>query len=188
MTANSQVTPLQSRVITEAAELAVRAIPPAWPLAATVAVNPYLGQTGEDLAHVAARLARVSGTPVTMPRAYYRERIASGAITDDDLTAALAAQPPHLRPADVAALKAAAREPGAPLRALPNIASLAADASGTDWPGLINERFGAWAAAYFDEGQALWSAPRAKSAFAAWRAFATQDLTPEIIGLSGFAS
>ncbi|MBY0225366.1 MAG: DUF2309 domain-containing protein [Hyphomicrobium sp.] len=188
MTSNAQVTPLQSRVITEAAELAVRAIPPAWPLAATVAVNPYLGQTGEDLGHVAARLARVAGTPVTMPRAYYNERIVSGAITDDDLAAALAAQPPHVRPADVTALKAAAREPGGLPRALPTVASLAAEASGTDWPGLINERFGTWAAAYFDEGQALWSAPRAKSALAAWRAFATQDLTPEIIGLSGFAS
>jgi uncharacterized protein YbcC (UPF0753/DUF2309 family) len=123
-----------------------------------------------------------------MPRAYYSERVASGAITDDDLAAALGAQPTHLRPADVTALKAAAREPGEPARALPMIASLAAEASGTDWPGLVNERFGTWAAAYFDEGQALWSAPRAKSAFAAWRAFATQDLTPEIIGLRGFAS
>ncbi len=188
MTSNSQVTPLQSRVLADAAELALRAIPPAWPLSATVAVNPYLGQTGEDLAQVAARLARVSGTPVTMPRTYYNERIASGAITDEDLAAALSMQPAHRRPADVAALKAAAREPGEPARALPTVASLAAEASGTDWPGLISERFGAWAAAYFDEGQALWAAPRAKSAFAAWRAFATQDLTPEIIGLRGFAS
>jgi uncharacterized protein YbcC (UPF0753/DUF2309 family) len=188
MTSTSQVTPLQSRVLADAAELALRAIPPAWPLSATVAVNPYLGQTGENLAHVAARLARVSGTPVTMPRTYYNERIASGAITDGDLAAALAMQSSPLRPVDVPALKAAAREAGETVRALPTVASLAAEASGTDWPGLINERFGTWAAAYFDEGQALWAAPRAKSAFAAWRAFATQDLTPEIIGLRGFAS
>ena len=38
-----------------------------------------------------------------------------------------------------------------------------------------------------DEGQALWPAPRGKGAYAAWRAFATHDLTPEIAGLSGFA-
>ncbi len=188
MTTTSQITPLQSRMLTDAAELAVRAIPPAWPLAATVAVNPYLGQTREDLAHVAARLARVSGTRVTMPRAYYNERIASGLITDDDLAAALAMQPSQLRPHDVASLKAAAREPADPVHTVPTVATLAAGVSGTDWQGLIGERLGAWAAAYFDEGQALWAAPRAKSAFAAWRAFATQDLTPEIIGLKGFAS
>jgi len=188
MTINPHVTPLQSSVLAEAADKAAHAIPPVWPLASSVAVNPFLGQTGEDLAHVAARLARVAATPVTMPRAYYLERIASRAITDEDLAAALAAQPMGLRPADVAELKAAACQPADPPQALPTVAMLATEASDIDWPGLISERFGAWAGSMFDEGQALWAAPRAKSAFAAWRAFATQDLTPEIIGLKGFAS
>ena len=39
----------------KAADTAARAIPPAFPLSATVAVNPFLGQTGEDLATTAAR-------------------------------------------------------------------------------------------------------------------------------------
>ena len=72
--------------------------------------------------------------------------------------------------------------------ALPTVADLAAEASGIDWPGLIAERFGAWAAGYLDEGQALWAAPRSRSAYAAWRAVATHDLTPEIAGLWGFAT
>ena len=42
--------------LTAAIESALRAVPPAWPLAATVAVNPFLGQVGEDLATTAARL------------------------------------------------------------------------------------------------------------------------------------
>ena len=71
---------------------------------------------------------------------------------------------------------------------MPTIADLAAEASGIDWPGLIAERFGAWAAGYFDEGQALWAAPRGRGAYAAWRAVATHDLTPEIAGLSSFAA
>jgi len=188
MTTSPHLISLQSSVLTDAAVKAARAVPPVWPLASSVAVNPYLGQTGEDLAQVAARLARVAGTPVTMRRSYYLERIASGAITDKDLAAALSVQLAAVRPHDVAALKAAARETVEPPQALPTVATLAARASGIDWPGFISERFGAWAAAFFDEGQALWAAPRAKSAFAAWRAFATQDLTPEIIGLKGFAT
>jgi uncharacterized protein YbcC (UPF0753/DUF2309 family) len=60
--------------------------------------------------------------------------------------------------------------------------------SGIDWPGLIAERFGAWAAGYLDQGQALWAAPRGRGAYAAWRSVATHDLTPEIVGLSGFAT
>nr|QQZ51149.1 DUF2309 family protein [Phenylobacterium glaciei] len=73
-----------------AADRAARAIPPVWPLASSVAVNPFLGQADENLATVGARLARVAGVAVTMPRNWYQERIASGVITDGDLSEALA--------------------------------------------------------------------------------------------------
>ena len=171
-----------------AADAAALAIPPVWPLASSVAVNPYLGQTDRDLAHTAALLGRVSGASVTMPREWYWGRIASGAVTEADLSAALAAAPALHRPASTAALRAAAHRPGVQPSRLPTIADLAAEASGTDWPRLIAERFGAWAGDYLDEGQALWAAPRGKGAYAAWRAVATHDLTPEIVGLAGFAA
>ncbi|NVO14162.1 MAG: DUF2309 domain-containing protein [Rhodoplanes sp.] len=176
-----------SAAVDAAIEAATRAIPPAWPLSSTVAVNPYLGQGGESLAAAGARLARVAGIPITMPRRWYLDRIASGQISDDDIAAALASAPAAVRPADVAALKAAAAQPARPPKALPTVADLAADVSATDWPGLIGERIGSWAAAHFDDGQALWSAPRGSGAYAAWRAMAIHDLTPEIIGLDGFA-
>ena len=171
-----------------AADRAARAIPPVWPLASSVAVNPFLGQTDEDLATVGVRLARVAGGAVTMPRHWYEERIAGGVITDVDLSDALASAPSALRPANLAALKSAAHVSKPTASALPTIAGLAAEVSGIDWPGLIAERFGAWASGYFDEGQALWAAPRGRGAYGAWRAVATHDLTPEIVGLSGFAT
>lgn len=180
------------RALVEASEGAVRAIPPLWPLASSVAVNPFLGQTDRSLAETAALLARVGGIKITMPRSWYHEKIAAGAITDADLREALASggtnAPAEVRVADVAALKAAAAAPAPAAKALPTIADLAARASGTDWPGLIAERFGAWAAGYLDEGQALWAAPRGKGAYAAWRAVATHDLSPEIAGLPRFAA
>ena len=171
-----------------AADRAARAIPPVWPLASSVAVNPFLGQTDETLATVSARLARVAGVSVTMPRQWYLERISSGEITDANLSDALAAAPLMLRPASLAALKSAAQLSKPTAAALPTIADLAAEVSGIDWPGFITERFGNWAAGYFDEGQALWIAPRGRGAYAAWRAVATHDLTPEIVGLAGFAT
>jgi uncharacterized protein YbcC (UPF0753/DUF2309 family) len=175
------------QALAAAMDRAARAIPPAWPLASSVAVNPFLGQTDEPLAKVGARLARIAGAPVTMPRGWYAEKIAVGAIGDDDLAAALASAPPGPKPAGVSALKAAAGVEAPPPEALPTIADLAARASGIDWPGIIAERFGAWAAGHFDEGQALWAAPKGKGAYAAWRAIATHDLTPEIAGLPNFA-
>ncbi|MEZ5789123.1 MAG: DUF2309 domain-containing protein, partial [Xanthobacteraceae bacterium] len=65
---------------------------------------------------------------------------------------------------------------------------LAAKAGGIDWPGIVAERFGAWASGYFDQGQALWAAPRGKHAWALYCAHAAHDLAPEIMGLKGFAA
>lgn len=170
-----------------AADRAAQAIPPVWPLASSVAVNPFLGQSGESLATASARLGRVAGIALTMPRHWYQQKISAGEISDEDLAEAWMRAPDHLRPKDLAALKLAAASDTPKPSALPTIADLAAKVSGTDWPGIIAERFGAWAAGYFDEGQALWAAPRRSGAYAAWKAVATHDLTPEIAGLSGFS-
>ncbi len=180
--------PLYAEALAIAAEGAVRAIPPLWPLASSVAVNPFLGQAGANLAQTGARLARVAGAAITMPRGWRQERIVSGAISDADLLDALLAAPAPLRPSDLAALKTAAASPAPTIAAPATVADLAAEVSRVDWPALIDERLGSWAAGYFDEGQALWAAPRGKSAYAAWRAVATHDLTPEIAGLAGFAT
>jgi len=187
MSASCNATQTGLETVQAAVAQAARAIPPAWPLASSVAVNPFLGQASESLAVTGARLARVAGAAVTLPRRWYNERIGAGAISDGDLQAAWDNAPAQLRPAGLAALKRAAADERTPPKPLPTVADLAAHASGIDWPGLIAERLGAWAAGYFDEGQALWVAPRGRSAYAAWRAVATHDLTPEIAGLPGFA-
>lgn len=179
--------PVSAEVLTRAVDAAARQIPPMWPLEATVAVNPFLGQTGEPLAQASARLRRIGGFGLTRPRAWYLDAIADGAISDDDLRGALDVAPVRHGIADVAALKLAAGSgPDAPA-ALPTVAELAARADGTDWPAVMTDRIGAWAAGYFDAGQALWAAPRGLRAWAAYRAQAIHDLTPEIQGLSGFA-
>lgn len=170
-----------------AADAASRAIPPMWPLAATVAVNPYLGQIDEKLPQVAARLERVAGAPVTLSRAAFAAKMDAGEITDDDLAAALEAAP-EAAPVSLAALKAALNDPAPAAAALPTVAELAADASGIDWPAILTDRLGAWAAGYFDEGQALWVATPGLAAFDSWQVFAARDLSPEIAGLSGFAA
>ncbi len=179
----TQMSERSPSVIDTASETAARAIPPVWPLASSVAVNPFLGQAEDTLAGVGARLGRVGGVPVTMPRVWYNSRIQDGTITDADLTAALAGQDAF----DLPGLKAIAGQAAATPTPQPTIADLAAEASGIDWPGIIADRFGIWAAGYFDQGQALWAAPRRRGAYDAWRQTATHDLTPEIAGLRGFA-
>jgi uncharacterized protein YbcC (UPF0753/DUF2309 family) len=168
------------------ADDAGRMVPPAWPLSATVAVNPYLGQTGETLAETAARLARVAGEPVTMPRDWYAAKIETGEISDEDIAAALSTVPGTKL--DVPAIKDAAKAPEAAPQVLPTVTDLAAQASGIDWPAIVTDRISHWAAGWFDQGQALWAAPQGTGAYHAWSSYATHDLSTEIAGLPGFAA
>lgn len=174
--------------ILEAGEAAARAIPPAFPLDATVAVNPFLGQVGENLAEASARLSRTAGASLTRPRPSYGSDIASGRITDEDLAAALKASKAEMKPESFAQLKAFAQEDRPAPMAAPTIADLAASVSGIDWPSIIEKTVGLWAAGYFDRGQALWSPAPGEGAYVAWRSWASRDLTPEIAGLAGFCS
>lgn len=185
---HTQIAPARISGLLKAAEAAARAIPPAFPLDATVAVNPFLGQSGEDLATAAARLARVAGAKITRPRIDYLAQVRAGTISDDDLAAALIACRSPLTPVDLAALKASLASPSAAPQMLPTVADLASAATGTDWPSVIARSFGLWAAGHFDRGQALWSPAPMRGAFAAWREWASHDLTPEIAGLPGFCA
>jgi uncharacterized protein YbcC (UPF0753/DUF2309 family) len=167
----------------------VRAIPPLFPLTSSVAVNPYLGQTGESIAQAAARMARVGGVRVTAPQTQWAEALETGEISQQDLEEALDV----LCVGELASVRAetraaiTGRDAQMPPR-LPSIADLAAKASGIDWPAIIDERIGVWAASHFDQGQALWPATRTGGAFGAWREFASRDITPEIHGLKGFGA
>ncbi|MEM9425693.1 MAG: DUF2309 domain-containing protein [Pseudomonadota bacterium] len=185
---HTQITPARLTEILKAAEAAARAIPPAFPLDATVAVNPFLGQTGEDLATASARLARVAGVEATRTGSDFAEALASGHITDQDLVDALAASAAPNKPKDVTALKACTTTQVAASAAMPTVADLAAKATGTDWPSVIEKTINLWAGGYFDRGQALWSPRPGEGAFAGWRAWAMHDLTPEIAGLEGFSA
>jgi len=165
-----------------AAERALAHVPPAFPLAATVAVNPFLGQAGEDRATAAARLARVAGIRPFRPRSEIAAMLAEGRIGMGDLAVAAAAA--GLMPGD---LRAALDGPAPAPAPLPSVADLACAATGIGWPDLVSERIGAFAAAWFDRGQAFWPAPEG-GFYATWRSFARRDLTPEIAGLSGFCA
>ena len=183
-----QIAPARVSGLLKAAETAARAIPPAFPLTASVAVNPFMGQAGEDLATASARMARVAGIRLTGTRSFYAGKLDAGQMSEQDLAGALDASTSPLKPKNAVALKAELARERAPATALPTVAGLAAAADGNDWPSVIARSFGLWAAGHFDRGQALWSPAPGHSTFAAWREWAVHDLTPEIAGLTGFCS
>ena len=105
-TMHPQIAPARVTGLLKAAEAAARAIPPAFPLTATVAVNPFMGQAGQDLATAAARMARVAGIRLTSERSFYAAKLSAGDMTDEDLAKALEAANAPLKPKHLAALKA----------------------------------------------------------------------------------
>jgi uncharacterized protein len=182
--------------IKDAIAKACRKIAPLWPLEHFVAVNPFLGFTDRTFATTCAKMRRVARVDMLMPRGFYREALATGAIEDGDLPAALAAAPRiEGTPADVLALReAVARDqaPGArPSAVVATVAEVLdrlaqGDRHAARTAFMINE-ISKWCAAYFDEGPAAWPLlVRFKRPYAAWRATMRHDRNPETMGIRGF--
>ncbi len=171
-------------------------IAPLWPLKHFVAVNPFLGFSGQPFAETAAVLKRVARIDMLAPRSFYREAIASGAIDDASLKDALARASQGVDlPADVEALKrvvaAEAINGSRPPAAVSTVAEVLDALSDGDRQaslvGFMIEEISKWCAAYFDEGQASWRMPqRALAPYAAWRRTARYDLSAEAMGVANF--
>jgi hypothetical protein len=181
-------TPLSEQTVIEnALNEAVSAIPPLWPLTHSVAVNPFLGQAHLPFPEAAAKLARISGHRLTLPRNWYLDKFRSGEITHADFEAAREELGISESTADFEKLQSGTSLFDPCEYILPSIPELASAHSRTDWAELIEDRIGNWASAYFDEGQALWPMTSGKSAWSSWLSWAQHDLTPEIAGLQSFA-
>lgn len=181
MTQTAQM--MSAETLAAARSAAVQAIPPAFPLSATVAVNPFLGQSGQSLPETAALLGRTAGCAVTAPRAWYAAEIKAGRITRDAIADALAAMGLDMT---VGTITSAATLQRPAQEALTTVAELAAATEGPGWAGHPVTRIAAWAADHFDQGQALWSAGAVAGTYADWYALAQTDMTPDLAGLPGF--
>ena len=160
-------------------------IAPLWPLERFVAVNPYLGLTDLTFAEASARLAAAGAVRTTMPIEWYLDLVAQGRIIHDDVAAALTRA--GAATADPEEFLALAAEPAPAIPHVATVAEVAARVDGHDWPRFVVDRVSQWAAVHFDQGQVIWHPGRgAQGCFAAWRADASVDRTPEVAGLRGF--
>jgi len=175
---------------------ACQRIAPLWPLKHFVAVNPYLGFSGQGFAATAATLRRVAKVDMLMPRHFYRQALANGIITDAHIAQALARAPANAPvPADAALAKAAlARDPAARAGGPAVVATIAevldrlsaGDRQASRTAFMVDE-ISRWCAAYFDEGQASWQMPqRTAGPWAAWRETMHHDRNAEAMGIKGF--
>jgi len=175
--------------IQAAVNRAEQRIAPLWPLRYFVAVNPYLGLLEQPFAAAAHMLGRRAGARMTAPRSFYAQAIRDGRITDADLEAALTEGGPFpgvpLNIVDT--LKAFALHDTTEISTIPTVADVAYAVTGIDWAEFVTESLSTWAGAYFDLGQSYWKSPWAHlPPYAAWRAEAAHDRTPQARGVHGF--
>lgn len=166
-------------------QAACQRMAPIWPLTQFVAVNPFQGLSDWKFHDAADLLARVAGARLYMPRDYYRNRIESGEIGDQDLSYGIERCHSSLTVDQIrrAMLEPAPRpDPGMPL--VTTVLDRLEDAVWTDF---VIERISRFCAAYTDLGQATFPLPwRHLPLYPAWRAFGAGDRTPDAAGLGSF--
>lgn len=160
-------------------------IAPLWPLKHFVAVNPFFGLRDLSFQDASDTLVRLVDTSLYMPWAYYREQLASGRISREDLEQAIARCGSRL---DVAAVeRALATRAPTPKVGMASVSDILERVEGGMWTSFVTERISLHCAAYFDLGQSLVHMPwRNDSLYAAWRKAASIDLSPAMMGLGDF--
>jgi uncharacterized protein YbcC (UPF0753/DUF2309 family) len=160
-------------------------IAPLWPLKHFVAVNPFFGLTDQSFQAASDTLARITGNGLYMPRDYFREQLAVGRITDDDLQQAITRCASGLTVESVR--RAIAVEAPRPKLGMAAVSEVLERVEGGLWSSFVTERISLHCAAYFDLGQAVVPNPwRTLSLYESWQKAAVIDRSPAMMGLAGF--
>ncbi|MFN7428119.1 MAG: YbcC family protein [bacterium] len=179
----------RARAIAAAVHAATARIVPAWPLDRLIAVNPYEGHADKPIADAQARLDRLCGTSMLMPRTWYRDEWLAGRLCREDLEGAvdLWLEEAGARRSDNGDLPRRERlldallgalEPGSedePLdgHRLPLATALAdgphLPGQPVSWAELVVHQVSQHCAAWFDDGQSAWRPDPAASLYASWR-------------------
>ncbi|MEZ4944738.1 MAG: DUF2309 domain-containing protein [Cyclobacteriaceae bacterium] len=162
-------------------------ISPVWPLENFVAVNPYLGLTDKKFGNVAQELADAGGIQMTLPAAFYLQKIQEGKISHKDLANALKKNNESTNVNEFINAINKDLDKNTVKSPVATVADIATQVTQKDWNRFVTSRISVWASSYFDNGQAIWTAAdKNEGLFASWKAEAEVDHTPELTGLKGF--
>lgn len=186
----------RAKALDEAIAYATDLIPPLWPLADFVAVNPFIGLIDRKFLDARAELRRVRTCETLPSNAWLAEELRSGRISQRDVEAALRRckrdYPQSLRgwtveKADCLVRNNSDRSVEADRDRLELLSERVDPSDRSDIARLIQDAVSRFCAAHFDEGQALWPSPwKGVPLYAAWRSAARFDRRMETMGVIGF--
>ncbi len=175
-------------LIEDKVKAACQRIAPLWPLDAFVAVSPYFGLRDLDFERANEKLGRVAKSSLVMPRSYYLEQLLAGRIDRTDLQQALKRHGLDMNAAQAERTLVNDTQSEFP-EPIPLVSDVLEKTTDIGWTNFVVEQISQFSAAYFDQGQAIWSMPwQDEPLFDAWRHFAEIDLSPGMMGLHGIKS
>lgn len=170
-------------------------IPPLWPLADYVAVNPCVGLVDRPFLKAYQILNNVRNCDLLMSRSYFQELSAEGRLLEEDLDAAHAQcrseYPEWYRSFERSELTEWL-SPSAPAGAergvrFQTVAEAVDLWQGSTWASHIVNDITRHCASHYDEGQATWTSPwKDATLYGAWREAAQLSRRMDMLGLRGF--
>lgn len=170
-------------------------VPPLWPLADYVAVNPCVGLTDRAFLDAYELLSSVRACDLLPDRDYFDSLFAEGRLLPEHLEAAhaqcLAEYPAWYRGFDLAALAQWLTQPSQSeavgASRFRTVAEAVDERQGSSWSSHIINDVTRHCAAHYDEGQAAWTSPwKEASLYTAWREAAQLGRRMDLLGLRGF--
>lgn len=164
-------------------------VAPAWPLDRLIAVNPHWGWIQHPITEAAADLRALSGARFHPSRQWYRDAVAAGRLSHEDLRHALEVTGSTR---SLEALLTAMEEEAPTVPTHPLITDLRDTLHDTrrevSWHDLALQSIGRACESWFDVEQATWQPDRATGLFGLWRALARTERGPRLLlDLRGWA-
>ena len=182
-------------LLTQALKEVHAIVPPLWPLADYVAVNPCVGLIDRKFLGAYQMLSNVRNCDLLMPREYFQSLVAAGRLTTQDLEAAYAQctteYPEWYASMSLSELTEWLSESGQGSSAMEirfrTVAEAVDQRQGSTWSSHIVNDITRHCAAHYDEGQAAWSSPWKESTlYTAWHEAAQLSRRMDMLGLKGF--
>jgi uncharacterized protein len=167
---------------------ACQRIAPTWPLDQFIAVNPYWGFVEQPIAQAAKQLGQLSGTPLVMPRSFYKAEWQAGRLTQAHLQGAIEAAQADCKVDElINSLSTGSKAAGKPML-VTTLADSQRDLShAMPWVDFVTHQISQHCAAYFDVSQAAWN-PERVGLYASWaRQLANDHSTALLMGYTGFS-
>ena len=167
---------------------ACQRIAPTWPLDQFIAVNPYWGFVEQPIAQAAKQLSQLSGTPLVMPRSFYRAEWQAGRLTQAHLQGAIDAAQATSKVDELIKSLTAQPNGAQPHVLVTTLADSQRDLSHTmAWVDFVTHQISQHCAAYFDVSQAAWN-PERVGLYASWaKQLANDHSTALLMGYTGFS-